>query len=172
MSAWLFGGAGDDGLNSGMGNDAVFGGDGRDNVKGGNGGNDWLVGGLGRDKLDGKRGEAILVGGSTAADDLSAISSIMQRLGWPRALRRSCERVPTAAFPFYLGAATVFDDAAVDSLKEREQPGLVHRRCGRHAFGLRGGGGEWSVSIGPTRAPPAARRGPSGIRPRSGGAAG
>ena len=118
VSAWLFGGAGDDGLNSGMGNDAVFGGDGRDNVKGGNGGNDWLVGGLGRDKLDGKRGEAILVGGSTAHDDdLSAISSIMQRWGGPGLFAARVSAVRDSAFPFYLGAATVFDDAAVDSLK-------------------------------------------------------
>src|SRR5262249_24597558 len=66
LSAWLYGGNGNDRLKGGNGNDFLFGGAGNDTLLGGQG-NDVLVGDLGEDRLDGEAGNDVLIAGSASA---------------------------------------------------------------------------------------------------------
>jgi ELWxxDGT repeat protein/autotransporter-associated beta strand protein len=126
ISAWLYGGAGDDRLKGGSGNDVLLGGEGSDRLLGGDG-RDLLVGGLGGDRLVGKAGDDILVAGTTAYDNSSeALAAVMAE--WTSS-RNYATRVanlrgggsgPRANGMFFLKAhgpgATAFDDGAVDRL--------------------------------------------------------
>jgi uncharacterized delta-60 repeat protein len=67
LSAWLYGGDGNDILMGGSGNDVLIGGAG-DDILIGHGGRDLLIGGTGNDLLVGGPGEDILIGGTTAFD--------------------------------------------------------------------------------------------------------
>jgi hypothetical protein len=61
ISAWLFGGAGNDHLQGGGGNDVLRGGAGNDNLDGGRG-NDILIGGAGNDTLKAGSGKTLVYG--------------------------------------------------------------------------------------------------------------
>ena len=77
LSAWLFGGDGNDRLKGGGGHNVLVGGAGDDLLVGGND-RDILVGGTGADRLVGNAEDDILVAGSTAYDtDIAALSSIL-----------------------------------------------------------------------------------------------
>src|SRR5262249_28353780 len=67
LSAWLYGGAGNDRLKGGSGNDVLRGGAGAAVLIGG-AGRDLLIGGLGADRLLGSADEDILIGGTTDWD--------------------------------------------------------------------------------------------------------
>ncbi len=67
LSAWLYGGAGDDRLKGGRGNDCLLGGAGYDHLSGGQG-DDLLIGGYGADRLVGNGGGDILIGAATIYD--------------------------------------------------------------------------------------------------------
>src|SRR5262249_17766465 len=64
LSAWLYGGAGNDRLKGGAGNDVLLGGDGDDKLLGGQG-RDLLIGGAGADRVIGNADEDILIAGTT-----------------------------------------------------------------------------------------------------------
>jgi Ca2+-binding RTX toxin-like protein len=68
LSAWLYGGSGNNRLRGGGGNDVLMGGYGNDTLIGG-GGRDLLIGNSDNGSLDGKSGDDILIGGSTLYDD-------------------------------------------------------------------------------------------------------
>jgi len=77
LSAWLFGGSGNDLLQGGGGNNVLVGGSGHDTLMGGKG-RDLLIGGAGNSILDGWSGQDILVGGSTVFDhNEAALAAIM-----------------------------------------------------------------------------------------------
>ena len=79
LSAWLYGGDGDDKLTGGSGNDVLIGGAGKDTLAGG-AGRDLLIGGDGADTLTGSDDstEDILISGSTAFDaNAAALKAIM-----------------------------------------------------------------------------------------------
>jgi uncharacterized delta-60 repeat protein len=67
LSAWLYGGAGNDRLKGGNGNNILLGGAGDDLLVGGNA-RDILIGGTGADRLVGNAEDDILIAGSTAFD--------------------------------------------------------------------------------------------------------
>lgn len=67
LSAWLYGGGGNDRLGGGAGHDVVVGGAGDDLLVGG-GGRDVLIGGTGSDRLVGNADDDILIAGFTAYD--------------------------------------------------------------------------------------------------------
>jgi uncharacterized delta-60 repeat protein len=76
LSAWLYGGDGDDDLRGGSGHDVLQGGTGNDALFG-EAGRDLLIGGLGQDQLRG-RDEDVLIGGTTAYDaDETALAAIL-----------------------------------------------------------------------------------------------
>jgi Ca2+-binding RTX toxin-like protein len=126
LSAWLFGGAGDDTATGGNGNDYLSGDSGDDNLNGG-GGRNVQVGGLGADNLTaGGSGGDILIAGTTdfSAND-EAISKILAE--WSSAgsyaTRVAHLRGTTAGGlnePFFLtggASGTVHDDVILDALK-------------------------------------------------------
>jgi len=77
LSAWLFGGSGNNFLVAGGGNDVLVGGTGNDTLIGGRG-RDLLIGGGGKDVLFSESDQNIVIGGSTAFDqDQSALAAIM-----------------------------------------------------------------------------------------------
>jgi uncharacterized repeat protein (TIGR01451 family) len=71
VSAWVYGGDGNDRLRGGAGNDVLVGGDRADKLNGSRG-RDVLIGGRGADRLAGGRGSDLLVSGRTAFDDKAA----------------------------------------------------------------------------------------------------
>ena len=78
VSAWLFGGSGDDYLEGGGGDNVLVGGAGNDTLIGGRR-RDLLIGGKGKDTLRGKADSDLLIGGSTAFDnDQTALIAIMR----------------------------------------------------------------------------------------------
>jgi len=68
VSAWLYGGDGNDRLKGGAGNDVLLGGKGDDLIAGGNG-RDLIIGGQGSDRLVGDAEDDILIAGTTAFDN-------------------------------------------------------------------------------------------------------
>ncbi|MBO0697984.1 MAG: autotransporter-associated beta strand repeat-containing protein, partial [Zavarzinella sp.] len=77
ISAWLYGGAGDDRLQGGGGHDVLLGGEGSDRLLGGDG-RDLLIGGTGGDRLEGNAGDDILIAGTTAYDgSADALGAVM-----------------------------------------------------------------------------------------------
>lgn len=117
VSAWLYGGGGNDTLHGSKGNDVLVGGDGNDSLKGYDG-NDFLSGGLGADNLNGGTGDDLLIAGSTDFDgpgsgaaiptaaQTQALCDIMDEweAGHPNTL------------PSQLNAGTLHSDTAVDVL--------------------------------------------------------
>ncbi len=67
LSAWLYGGDGNDRLKGGGGNNVILGGDGDDLLVGGND-RDILIGGIGADRIVGNAADDILIAGATAFD--------------------------------------------------------------------------------------------------------
>jgi PKD repeat protein len=132
LSAWLYGGDGQDRLKGGGGNDVLLGGDGDDLLVGGDG-RDILIGGLGADRLVGNADDDILIAGTTAFDGnqaaLAAILSewISGRCYGERVANLSGQTVTTAGSEAFNSRAngayflmldgtdaTVFDDGAFD----------------------------------------------------------
>jgi type VI protein secretion system component Hcp len=118
----LRGGAGNDTLQGGPGSDLLLGGAGNDHLFGG-GGRDILIGGVGADSLRGSAGDDLLIGGTTDYDAnpaaLEAILAEWRRTGVSYADRISHLRDGAPGGrngTFLLNAATVHDDAAVDTL--------------------------------------------------------
>jgi uncharacterized delta-60 repeat protein len=68
LSAWLYGGAGDDRLKGGSGHDVILGQEGHDLLVGSHG-RDILIGGVGQDRLIGDAHDDILISGTTDHDD-------------------------------------------------------------------------------------------------------
>ena len=58
----IYGGAGNDSIDSGNGNDTIYGGSGNDSINGGNG-NDTIYGGSGNDTINGGLGSDLIIGG-------------------------------------------------------------------------------------------------------------
>jgi Ca2+-binding RTX toxin-like protein len=126
LSAWLYGGDGDDLLQGGGGNDVLVGGAGSNTLISGQG-RDLLIGGSGASRLVGNSGDSILIAGTTAFDDnQAALAAIMAE--WTSA-RDYATRVanlsgtgsgPSANGSYLLIAggpkATVFDNGAADVL--------------------------------------------------------
>lgn len=134
LSAWLYGGAGNDRLKGGGGHDVLLGEEGDDLLVGG-GGRDLLVGGAGADRLVGNADDDILIAGATLHDvHEAALAAIMAE--WT-SIRSYSQRVANvsgstvagsdnstfadrANLSYYLRvdaeAATVFDDNAADVL--------------------------------------------------------
>lgn len=77
LSAWLYGGTGDDRIKGGTGHDVILGGPGNDLLLGGSG-RDILIGGYGADKIVGNADDDILISGGIRFDDMDvALHSIM-----------------------------------------------------------------------------------------------
>lgn len=77
LSAWLYGGPGNDRLKGGAGHDVLFGGEGDDLLVGGSG-RDLLVGGNGADRIVGNADDDIMLAGHLHFADMdAAISAIM-----------------------------------------------------------------------------------------------
>jgi hypothetical protein len=112
LSAWLYGGDGDDTIMGGGGNDVLLGGAGSDHLYGGSG-RDLLIGGTGADMLVGNGGSDILIGGATAWDnDLAHLNQIMNI--WTSSA--SYKSRIKALRQGLLGLGKVHDDGAVDVL--------------------------------------------------------
>jgi hypothetical protein len=113
VSAWLYGGNGDDKLDAGKGSAVLVGGDGNDELKGADGLN-VLIGGKGSDKLSAGKGNAILIGGYTIYDEpnasnFAALDAVMASLA-----------SGGASAPSQLNSTTVHDDGFVDELNGGE----------------------------------------------------
>ena len=120
-TAILFGGKGDDKLQTGAGSSVISGGDGTDNLIAGSGRN-ILIAGKGANTLNGKLGENVLLGGYTSYDahqvalekllaewsrnDADYSLRVQHLSGTPGGLNDS----------IVLNATTVFDNDSVDSL--------------------------------------------------------
>ena len=126
LSAWLYGGDGNDQLHDGGGNDVLLGGAGNDQLHGGQG-LDLLLGGLGADDLVGNADGDLLIGGTTAFDANEApLCAVLAEWtsGRDYAARvanlRGTGSGPRANGNYFLAAdgpgRTVFDDGAVDRL--------------------------------------------------------
>ncbi|MEX2558743.1 MAG: DUF4214 domain-containing protein, partial [Pirellulales bacterium] len=120
LSAWLYGGAGNDRLTGGGGHDLLFGGDGADLLIGG-GGRDLMVGGDGADRLVGNAGDDILIAGSTVYDDdeaaLLALTQEWQRTDLTYAQRvQLLEQGVGADESIRLDSSTVEHDSSLDML--------------------------------------------------------
>ena len=124
LSAWLYGGAGNDRLKGGAGHDLLLGGDGDDLLVGGSG-RDLLIGGNGADRIVGTADDDILIAGTTLHDALAlALCAIMDE--WRRTDRTYEERVKNLSDGGGLNGTvklvntgenrTVFDDDADDVL--------------------------------------------------------
>ncbi len=118
------GGTGNDTVNGGIGNDVLLGSAGNDELTG-DFGRDLLIGGLDSDTLMGKIFDDILVAGTTAHDaNNAALAAILAE--WSNLDRLYAVRVANirdgSGSPdrlngaFFLSVATVFDDAAADTL--------------------------------------------------------
>jgi Ca2+-binding RTX toxin-like protein len=112
VSAWLYGGAGNDTITAGGGPSYLFGGDGDDTLTGGSG-RSILIGGAGKDALTSGDGEAVLIGGTTNYDaDKTTLAAILGK--W----NDTSDYAARAAslVNYYLNASTVKDDSAIDTL--------------------------------------------------------
>jgi Ca2+-binding RTX toxin-like protein len=123
VSAWLYGGDGNDELRGGSGNDILIGGAGDDTLVGGRG-RDLLIGGAGRDRLEGDQGDDLLIAGTTDfdANELALFSILAEwsssRDYTTRVADLTGQTGNTARLNgnYFLNACTVHDDASVDSL--------------------------------------------------------
>jgi Ca2+-binding RTX toxin-like protein len=124
VSAWLYGGRGDDRLKGGAGHDVLLGGAGDDDLSGGQG-RDLLIGGRGADRLVGNADDDILIAGFTALDhDRAALREIMAE--WTRTDQSYAQRINhltnggglngTTVLKANGPHATVFDDGDEDRL--------------------------------------------------------
>jgi hypothetical protein len=122
-AVWLFGEAGRDRLTGGKQNDVLVGGDGDDVLDGGKGVN-VVIGGRGADDLAAKKGEALLIAGTTAFDqNEAALDAILAEWSSGKSRAKRIEHLTgeksggkNAAY-YLIGAGssrTVFDDAALD----------------------------------------------------------
>jgi len=126
----LYGGMGNDSLQSGNGNSILLGGDGDDTLQSGNG-RDILIGGPGRDTLTAGNGEDILIAGSSydarTPANLQALLCAIQRewlrtdIGYQARINHLTGATPGGlnGTNYLKGAApgqTVFDDSSQDRL--------------------------------------------------------
>jgi Ca2+-binding RTX toxin-like protein len=119
LATELYGNAGADSLAGGGGTNLLLGGDGNDTLTGGNG-RDLLIGGAGADTLNGLGGDDILIGGSTAYDaSAAALRAILKEWAGSAAYTQRVSNIGSGAFyngTVRLGAGTVINDAAIDTL--------------------------------------------------------
>lgn len=118
LTAWLYGGAGNDRLKGGGGDDVLLGGDGDDLLTGGQG-RDFLFGGRGADRLVGSADDDILISGFTAYDnDRAALAALLGDWTGPLSYQQRIASLmnPALRGGVYLGAPTVGDDFAADLL--------------------------------------------------------
>ncbi len=114
LSAWLYGGSGNDRLKGGSGNDVLLGGEG-DDVLIGSSGRDLLIGGLGADRLVGNADDDILIAGTTDFDaDAGALGSLLGE--WARCDVGYWQRIDRLSGGVQLNEETVHDDGAYDQL--------------------------------------------------------
>lgn len=91
LSAWVFGGDGNDRMKGGAGHDILQGAEGADLLVGGDG-RDFLVGGIGADRIVGNSEDDILIAGTTAHDTATeALCAIMDE--WTRTERTYEQRI-------------------------------------------------------------------------------
>jgi autotransporter-associated beta strand protein len=118
LSAWLYGGDGNDRLKGGAGNDVLLGGNGDDEILGGLG-RDFLLGGAGADRLIGNADGDLMIAGFTAHDDdrgaLAAVLGVWVDPGLTYEQRVAALEggLPNGV---HLGPDTVHDDDAADVL--------------------------------------------------------
>jgi Ca2+-binding RTX toxin-like protein len=120
LSAWLYGGDGNDRLKGGDGNDVLLGGDGDDLLIGGSG-RDLLIGGEGADRLLGNADDDILIAGLTQWDgNQAALGAILAEWGrTDRSFQERVDQIMAGCGPdnaFALNTATVGDDSDEDVL--------------------------------------------------------
>ena len=127
LSAWLFGGQGNDRLIGGGGDDVLDGGGGNDQLQGGFG-RDLLVGGIGNDQLSGGSGEDILIGAVLALEThrLADTSTIWTS---PDSYEDRVSRL-TGAGGLLEANVTVLDDHAKDNIDGDEGRDLFFARLG------------------------------------------
>lgn len=116
LSAWLYGGAGNDRLKGGAGHDILLGGEGDDLLVGGSG-RDLLIGGFGADRLVGNADDDILIAGTTAYDaEAEALCSIMDE--WTRSDADYTTRIShlTGATAGGLNESVLLNDGCADVL--------------------------------------------------------
>src|SRR5439155_7832921 len=122
LSAWLYGGAGNDRLKGGSGNNVLLGGDGDDLLVGG-AGRDILIGGAGADRIVGNAEDDILISGSTTWETYEeALCDILSE--WVRTDADYATRIGHLEGSssgglngsLLLDATTVLDDGAKDVL--------------------------------------------------------
>lgn len=130
LSAWLYGGFGNDRLKGGSGNDYLEGGYDDDLLLGGDG-RDMLVGGYGADRLVGNAGDDILIAsylvyeyyGFRDAAQERAVAAILPE--WTRTDRGYQQRVDSLfsgigqdpwGSPYALNRSTIWDDGSTDTL--------------------------------------------------------
>jgi Ca2+-binding RTX toxin-like protein len=127
LSAWLYGGDGNDRLKGGAGNNVLEGGDGDDTLIGGKGRN-LLIGGLGADRIIGNAGDDLLISGTTAFDSNQvALAAVLAEWSSQRDYAtRIANLIGTGSGPsfsnrlngnyFLQPGVTVFDDVSRDQL--------------------------------------------------------
>jgi|GEM_PF-1439456 len=121
LSAWLYGGAGNDRLKGGAGHDVLLGQEGNDLLVGG-AGRDILIGGLGADRIVGNADDDILISGTTNHDaNIAALAAILAEWTSNRTfdvrtanLSNGSGSATRANGSFFLSATTVHDDGARD----------------------------------------------------------
>jgi Ca2+-binding RTX toxin-like protein len=119
VTAWLYGGDGNDTLKGGGGDNVLIGGAGDDTLIGGNG-RDILIGGTGSDRLVSGAGDDILIAGTTAYDnDRGALAGLLGV--WVDTTKTYQQRVAALGNPalnggIYLGQGTVWNDTSADVL--------------------------------------------------------
>ena len=126
-SAFVYGGRGDDLINTGNAGSILMGNDGNDTLNGGNA-SDLLIGGLGADWINGGNGSDILVSGKTTYDTNStanrkALCSILDQWthsGYTQGIDAIVDGGGRLNGAYVLDASTIVDDASVDHLSGGE----------------------------------------------------
>lgn len=112
VSAWVFGGDGNDVIAGGGGDDVLIGGNGSDTLIG-NGGRDLLIGGHGSDLIVGNAGDDILIAGYTLVDnDAAALAAIINI--WTNNGLTFAARTDALRSGHLVNEVNVFDDDAMD----------------------------------------------------------
>ncbi len=120
LSAWLYGGAGNDRLKGGSGHDILLGEDGDDLLVGGSG-RDILIGGTGADRIVGNTDDDIIISGTTMHDEsAAALCAILDE--WTSSRDADTRKdnisglgtVDRLNGDYFLRSSTVFDDGARD----------------------------------------------------------